>query len=443
MHMTIRHNFVSIPLLTLCLSLFCCWGVIQAQHCDSNSCDPQPSEKAECGDCSATEEDGPDYTLTFSTGCRKTTLKYGGWVEAGVLANAHGSTGLFGNGPMHAPEHGRTDFNMHQLFLYVEKELDCKDKLDWGGRVDLMYGVTSILAQSHTDQSFDYGWGGNTVQGLFDGNDGDYAASIYQAYGQLGCGDLSVKYGKFVTPIGWEATTARDNFFYSHSLAYWIEPSNHVGAVADYALTEKLTLSGGWTASHENGFLNRYGDSAFLGGLTYALTDKLTCYYYINAGRRNNGVYLGESRFDQTVSHQKYSIQSFCFEWKPTDKFTYVFQYNLRNDAAIDAGTQMNYSTYSINNHFLYSLTDQWGIGLRAGWLRDNGGYGYVLPGPGTTDYYELTLGLNWNPTKHWSFRPEIRYDWSKGAEIPFAAVEGNGTERNQLMGGIGMVYIF
>jgi len=110
-----------------------------------------------------------------------------------------------------------------------------------------------------------------------------------------------------------------------------------------------------------------------------------------------------------------------------------------------DGGSKERGSSYGINNHFLYKLNDQWGVGTRFEWLRENGGM-HLSEG----DYYQVTLGLNWNPSKNVSIRPEVRYDWCKGA-TPFGRSNqfGGGypdivgTRSDQVSGGCGVVVSF
>jgi hypothetical protein len=75
-------------------------------------------------------------------------------------------------------------------------------------------------------------------------------------------------------------------------------------------------------------------------------------------------------------------------------------------------------------------------VGTRVEWLRENGGYLANFGG----DYYECTLGLNWNPYENVSIRPEVRYDWYDGAGTPFGK---NQTRVDQVTGGFGVVVMF
>ena len=367
----------------------------------------------------------------IANGCGKKQgwiFDFGGWAETGIYTNSHGwST----NGPMHTKGNERTDFHLDQLYFYGEAKYKTRNKIELGGRADFVYGVDAPGMQCNGDDSFDSRWGANRH---------DYAAAIYQLYGTVAYRNLHVKIGKFLTPIGWEGSASKDNFFYSHSYCYWIEPSTHSGVLVNYSVNDRLTLSGGWTAGNNTSFENHYDDNALLAGFTFNLTEKATIYYWMTLGKTENGYRKDQWRLAEGLARQDFFIQSLCFEWKPTDRFTYVMQYNLRNDADVEAGTFQKvgrYSSYGINNHFLYSVNDRWHIGMRLEWLRDNGGFGYFVEEP--ANYFQVTLGLNWTPNKHLSFRPEIRYDSVlNGSARPF----GDG-RRDQIAGGIGMLYIF
>ena len=325
----------------------------------------------------------------------------------------------------------RTDFVMNQLYLSAEKTMNTRCGFDWGARADFVYGAHAGSMQTY-DGSLDADWGLNKH---------GYAMSAYKLYGTLGYKDLSVKVGKFGTPIGWEGSASKDNFFYSHSYCYWIEPATHMGILADYKLTDRLTVSAGWTTGEDSSFDNPYGKSALLTGFEYSLSDDATVYYWINAGK---------TRGDFSEPWTDYFMQSICFEWALTDRFTYVNQYNLRND---NYKAKNRESAYGINNHFLYKLNDQWSVGTRFEWLRNNSGLfadGDDPAIPFIGDFYQVTLGLNWNPWENVSIRPEVRYDWCRGGITPFGPSNefgglpaNKGTRSDQVSGGCGMVITF
>lgn len=362
-------------------------------------------------------------------------FKFSGWVESGLYTNARGATSRYapngggllqnsGNGPNFGPGLRTTDYNMNQLLGRVAREMKCENGLDWGFQADLLYGMNGYEIQC--EESFDNGWGKD-----------DYGFGFYQFYCELGYGNLSARYGKFGTPIGWEETASWDNFFYSHSYCYEIEPYTHTGAMVYYQLTSGLKLAGGWTAGMESSFANRYGDQAYITGLELAVTQKSTLYYYNTLGTLKNGLDKdGNNRFASRLDAD-YFIQSLCFEWLPMKNWTYVCQYNMHNWNEI-GGERV--SAYGINNHLLYKIDDKWGVGFRAEWLRDNGVLAYTdaRGNNRNSDYIQLTLGLNFSPTEYLRIRPEIRYDHSyKNAMFAY------GTKKEQLSGGFAVLYGF
>jgi len=396
--------------------------------CQTPSCLPaeSPAEKSE------NPEDFP-FQL-FRDGSR---LKLSGWVESGLYVNSHGATSKYGpygagllensgNGPNFGAGLRTTDYNMNQLWTRLIREMNCENGFDWGFRADLLYGMNGYGVQSSGDNSFDTGWG-----------EGDYGLGFHQLYAEMGYKKLTARYGKFGTPIGWEETASWNNFFYSHSYCFNIEPCIHTGALLHYQLTDDLKLAGGWSAGMENGFTNRYGDQSVIAGFEWALTKKSTLYYYMTQGKLKNGLDAeGFDRFESGLDTE-YFIQSIDFEWKPTEKWTYVCQYNLNNLNEF-GGNQV--SAYGINNHLIYKIDDKWSTGLRAEWLRDNGVLAYENASgkSNNSDYVELTLGVDFNPTEHLRIRPEIRYDHAFKNQM-FA----NGTKNEQFSGGFGILYGF
>jgi outer membrane receptor for ferrienterochelin and colicin len=205
-----------------------------------------------------------------------------------------------------------------------------------------------------------------------------------------------------------------------------------MGVLGTYDATKNLSISAGWTTGEDSSYANPNNNKAVLTGFTYSLSDDATVYYWLNAGKA----------YHDAVD---YFIQSVCFEWDLTKRFTYVLQYNLRNDSSEEG----NASAYGVNNHFLYKLNDQWGVGTRFEWLRNNGGYFANAEGePFMGDFYQVTLGLNWNPRSNVSIRPEIRYDWCDGAKPfgpsdTFGGYSSAGERSYQFSGGCGVVVTF
>ena len=395
------------------------WAETECDPCETATCVLDPCGFAGCDPCEAVC--GSSMFKLFRGGSR---LKVNGWIEAGIIGNAYGA---YSNGGtfLYGPSMSR--FNVNQIGLSFQREMDASKGFDWGGHADFLFGIQGKGVRCIGDESFDYGWSSD---------DADYGFGANQFYVTLGYKKLSVDIGKIGTPIGWEGTRSWDNFFFSHSNVYYIEPITHTGFLASYAVNDRLTVFGGWVAGMEN-FVNRFGDNAFLGGFEVSVTKNGKLYYYLYQGRQ----YEGQLPFSKGwrnggVGDVDYFLQSICYEWNITDRLTYLFQYDLNNLNPCNP-LEDRWSAYGINNHLLYTINDHWAVGFRFEWMHDNGGNNGWLYGPG--DYYQYTWGLNWNPTEHLRIRPEIRYDIAHGV-TPFGK---NLDKSDQFSGGIGILWGF
>ena len=81
---------------------------------------------------------------------------------------------------------------------------------------------------------------------------------------------------------------------------------------------------------------------------------------------------------------------------------------------------------YSLAQWVFWEFNDRWTGGVRLEYFRDNNGYLFYVPfrnvaeagNPGyyahgfAGNFWDLTLGLNYRPSRRWVLRPELRYDW-------------------------------
>ncbi|MEZ6126407.1 MAG: outer membrane beta-barrel protein [Planctomycetaceae bacterium] len=336
----------------------------------------------DCGECGCGEGCG------LYDDCEESLVNFGGWLQLGYHNNVvplarrrnDPDIGSFNDHPHR--------LNVHQAWLYAEKEADGSEGIDWGFRMDVMYGVdaSDTSAFGNPDGSWDNG-------GRFQRGAG-YGWAIPQLYATLAAGDWSFKAGHFFTLVGYEVVTAPDNFFYSHALTMFnSEPFTHTGAIATYSATENTSLYGGWTAGWDTGFDQVNGGSTFLGGFSTSLTEKSTLSYITtigNFGKRGGG--------QDGYSH------SLVMDTAVTEKLNWVIQSDM-----VHIGTDRD---FGINNYLIQKITDKISTGVRAEWWRNDG-----------RSQYAATYGINIKPTDNLIFRPEIRYDWkdpNRGAETTF-----------------------
>ena len=122
-------------------------------------------------------------------------------------------------------------------------------------------------------------FGGPGWDSTWQWGNGEYGAAVPQLYAELAYDDLSVICGRF-SNLGLRRRALPYNFFYSHdyTMAYG-EPFTHTGLLAEYTLTDQITLHGGWTNGWDQGFQFGANDSStFLGGINYTSEDERTSF---------------------------------------------------------------------------------------------------------------------------------------------------------------------
>jgi len=92
---------------------------------------------------------------------------------------------------------------------------------------------------------------------------------LQQAYVSGKTGNLTVDFGKFVTPLGAEVIETKDNWNYSRSLLFnWAIPFYHFGVRTTYAVSDKVslgaTVTNGWNNVKDNNSAKTVGLSATL-----------------------------------------------------------------------------------------------------------------------------------------------------------------------------------
>lgn len=373
--------------------------------CDAASCD---------GGCDSLAADGlGDPWKLFSA---PEGWDVGGWANVGyhtaALRNFYGY-----------PD----QVQLHQGWLYAEKSIDTSNGFDIGGRLDYLYGTDAQDTQAFgTQRGWDNGW-----------DNGQYGHALPQAYFEAGYGDLSVKVGHFFTIIGWEVVQATGNFFYSHSYTmYNSEPFTHTGALATYQAGESTTLWGGYVLGWDGGFDDN-GD-AFLGGISQGVSDDLTLIYATTMGR------FGESRFADArgVEFEKGYMHSLIADYAVSENLQYIIQNDVLNTTT--AGDVTARDTYGLNQYLIYTLNDNWSLGSRFEWwsvAKDSTFFNTT--GPGRSDVYALTGGVNYRPMANLVIRPEVRYDWIREGDN--AALAGSLFEdgRDQFTFGIDSIFLF
>jgi hypothetical protein len=428
----------------------------------------------------ASEEEGPNRYLEVEPLTSRGIKTYG-WFDVGIGANNWGS-----------PFNGPITFNdrnwqgqMNQLYLVNEKVLDTEDGMDWGGRVDLLYGTDYIYTTAR-------GLDGNLANqanpsGVFGApswaSSKDYGLAMPQLYGELGAGDHAVRFGHFYTIIGYEVVPAIGNFFYTHAYTMqYGEPFTHTGILDTWTPNDQLTVYGGITNGWDNfsdpinitgianpAYAGANSNAAFLGGVSFKNSDQ-TQSLTTTVSSGNEPTIIGA--FPATVGNR--SIVSTVYINELSDKVTYVaqndngWQFNANTGLGNIGQQQGTAQWYGINQYMFYTISDTLVAGMRLEYFRDNNGYRVFAPirngwvgGPAQGgfegNFWQATWGLNWKPNRNWIIRPELRYDWyspddmagarAGTAPLPFGTNFGRlpngGNEYGQFYGGCDAIWQF
>lgn len=341
----------------------CCDDSCTAGGCCDDGCGSY------CGEGCCDEEDSCE-------------ISFGGWVQLGYH-NGVVPNSVLRNEGFSFNDHPHR-LNLHQGWLFAEKVADGSCGLDFGFRIDAMYGVDARQTQAFGNTGGRWDFARSWTNGA------GYGFAIPQAYAEMATGDLNIKVGHFYTLVGYEVVTAPDNFFYSHALTMFnSEPFTHSGMLATISASDNVTLYGGWTAGWDTGFDQLNNGSNFLGGFSANLSDDITFTYIATAGElgwRGNG-----------YSH------SIVIDTALTDNLNYVIQSDVvrTNDHDGSGLTPGKDDDVGINQYLIYSISDKVGVGTRVEWWKNEG-----------ASQYAATFGVNVKPTDNVILRPEIRHDW-------------------------------
>jgi hypothetical protein len=358
--------------------------------CEEISCSAHCAAGGLCSDglLGATGAEG--LALASLIGADGTGLDIGGWTEGVYMDNnvplsqAYNDLLSFDDVPDH--------FHNGQTWFYMGHAADGSNGLGLGGRVDVVYGTDAQKTQAFGNPNAGVRGFGSWDASL---DHGEYGWAIPQAYGEVASGDLSVKVGKFFTPLGYEVVPVTGNFFRSHSYTqYNSEPFTHTGALATYTGYENLTLYGGWALGWDTGFDQLNSGNIAISGFSTDLAEDVTLTYmstYGNFGWRDGG------------SDDSY-MQSVVLSADMTQRLQYIFQSDyLRTD---NPGVSQ-FDTVGINQYLIYKLNDFVSTGGRVEWWKADG-----------ASFNQVTGGFNFHLLSNLIVRPEIRHDWAPGPGI-------------------------
>ncbi len=322
----------------------------------------------------------------FPTSCGG--LNIGGWLQMGYHTEGANGIGVAAAASVRGPFNNYPNaLQLQQGWFFAEKKAETYGYgLDWGFRFDYVYGTDGQDAQSigNTPGNWDTTWDAGNF----------YGHALPQLYAEVAYDDLSVKIGRFFTIAGYESVMAPQNFFYSHSASFLLEPFAHTGFLAEWDYSDNVTLYGGWTMGWDTGY-ERNGGDAVLGGFSLQLTDAVTFAYYASMGDFGMAATRG--------SDSNGYFHTMLLDCRVTDRLTYVLQTDYLDNALYTTVIAAPIGpVLTVNQYLLYEVNDRWAFGARFDWLRFDGTQ---------REFANFTFGANYRPHPNVVIRPELRYD--------------------------------
>jgi Putative beta-barrel porin-2, OmpL-like. bbp2 len=353
--------------------------------------------------------DGNSYPLMTAINGARSRSKIYGWIEPGV----NGSTSSHTNLP-EVYDQFPNSIHLDQLLLYVERLPDTVQTrhFDWGYHFTAVYGT-------------DYRY--FTAKGYFSQQllkfNRQYGADLPIEYVDLYfphvAQGMNVRIGRFISVPGIEAQLAPNNYIFSHSILYFVDPFTDTGAIATIKLSDKWLVQAGVTDGHDVAPWTNDAQPSGTLCLNYT-TRSVNDNVYACANGINDGDYSFDNlqQFDVTWYHRFSKTVHIATEsW-------YMYQHRVPNLAgrvvnpiSPELGTngatchvgvlRCTASEYAIVNYVEKEFSPKLFVSFRSEVVNDRRGQrtGY------TTKYSENTLSLTKWIGSTIQIRPELRFE--------------------------------
>jgi hypothetical protein len=309
-----------------------------------------------------------------------------GWVEASVTASPWTEDDKRTGRVFDDEAEG---FRFQQAYLALERQPQAECRLDVGGKVAVLWGTDARLLHA---------------RGLLDDQDDEEQFDLLEAHALVRvpvARGLTVKAGKFTTPMGYEVIEAPNNLLPSRSFLFGFAiPFTHTGAIATLELNEcwkvGYGLVLGWDVWDDNNdALTQLGSVAWT---SVSGKDSVTLNAIVGAEREDEDDDL-RTVLDATWTHA----------WSDTVRTALNIDVGREEGAATDGGDA---SWWGGAAYLTKDFSDRLSGTLRLEVFRDDDG---TRLGQEAT-LGEATVGLDWLPfcrLPNLHLRPEVRWDHS------------------------------
>jgi len=358
------------------------------------------------------EPDTNSYPLMTAWNDARSRTKVYGWVEPSV----NGSTSTHSNSP-EANDPYSNRFELNQVVVYVERLPDTvqRNHFDLGFHFTAFFGTDyryttdkGYLSSQLIDHGHEYGF--------------DPVMEYLDLYFPKVAHSMNLRIGRFISVPGIEAQLSPNNYIFSHSLLYSIDPFTDTGILATIQLNDQWMVQAGLTGSHDVALWTEDAKPSATACVSYT-TKSVNDNLYLCANGINDGIYAYNNlqQYDGTWYHK------FSQNWHMATEAYVMYQRDVpsvygsitpekgTNGATCAPGQQLCLAPeYAATNYLNWQLSAHDFMSFRSDLLNDKKGQRTGV----NTKYTENTLMLS-----HWigttiQIRPEIRLDhaWDRKA---------------------------
>jgi Putative beta-barrel porin-2, OmpL-like. bbp2 len=378
------------------------------------------------------EADGNSYPLMTAIDGDRSRTKVYGWLDPSL----NFSTSSTSNAP-EANDVYSNRFELNQFVLYAERLPDSvqQDHVDWGFHLTALYG---------TDYRYTTGKGYGSAQLLNDHHQYGFDPTLeyVDVYIPQVAQGMNLRLGRFISVPGIEAQLAPNNYIFSHSLLYAIDPFTDTGLIATVKLNDQWMVQLGITAGHDVAPWTSDAKPSGTACVSYT-TESVNDNIYVCANGINDAKYAYNNlqQYDVTWYHK------FSKTWHMATESWYMYERDvpaLGGSIKPELGANAAYCLpgeqrctapeYAVVNFLQKEISVHNFLSFRSDFLDDKKGQrtGYA------TKYSENTM--MWC---HWwgstvQLRPELRFEraWDQKAY-------DNGRKQNQLTAASDLIFHF
>ena len=382
------------------------------------------------------EPDPNSYPLMTAINNATSRTKLYGWFDP----SANGSTSTHRNTPV-ANDLYANRFELNQAVLYLERLPDSvqRDHIDIGYHLTALYGTDyryttnkGYFSSQLLDHNRQYGF--------------DPSLEYIDIYLPHVAQGMNIRVGRFISIPGIEAQLSPNNYLFSHSLLYSVDPFTDTGALATIKLSDQWLIQLGVTVSHDVAPWTADAKPSADVCVSYT-THSVNDNFYLCANGINDGVYAfnNTQQYDATWYHRfsktiHMATETYVMYQRDVPAVDPVIAAPITpetgtNGAFCHSGQIRCFAPeYAVDNYINKELSPHRYLSFRTDFLNDKKGQRTGVQ----TRYSENTLSFNQWIGSTIQLRPELRFDhaWDHPAY-------DNGAHKNQFTAAADLVYHF